>query len=119
MMQRGSMITADFLNEVTAALVRCIRGGPGVFVQHSGNNLIISSASSGGANGGGRRGRQGNPGADYVIRVVSQLPPVPTEGQDSVFWLLGDNQDQIWDAFAGQPEWTPRQKLTTRSGIPL
>ena len=70
------------------------------------------------------RAKGGNEGlaSGLRIEVVAALPAIPTSGGRFVFWTsdgTGTGDDQVWLAFKGQTAWTPQQKFTTKSGVPV
>lgn len=112
--RKGDIISHQTLNTLLEKMANLIRGGNGILVQRSGQNIVISQGSTQRSVGGGS--------ISSSIRAVGALPAIPTSGADSVFWdsTISPNtgDDQIWDAYAGQSAWYPRQFLTTKSGTP-
>lgn len=56
------------------------------------------------------------------VKEVAELPPIPAQGMRMVYWTSdgdGTGDDQIWVAYAGQSKYTPMQKYSSLSGVPL
>ncbi len=66
--------------------------------------------------------QRGGRGAGLSVQTVLVLPAIPATGAQFVYWTsagAGTGDDQIWVAYAGQSAWTPMQKFTTLSGVPV
>lgn len=56
------------------------------------------------------------------VITVEVLPVLPTTGFEEVFWTsvgAGTGDDQVWRAHAGDTKWTPTQRFTSHSGVPV
>jgi hypothetical protein len=113
---RGYRLSAEDLNKIVNALLERLNVGPGMRKFTVGNKLAIGLTRPRGVGPVGAVGAGGG-----RIRTVLALPAIPTVGSDAVFWTsagAGNGDDQIWDTYAGQTAWTPRQFLTASSGTP-
>jgi len=110
----GDILSHQTLNALLSKMMNMIRGSNGILVQRVGNSMVISQ--------GNQITSKRAASTTTTIPAVGALPAIPTSGSLSVFWdstippYTGDNQ--IWDAYAGQNVWYPRQFLTTKSGTP-
>ena len=94
-------------------MLQRIRGGAGIRVQNVAGNLLITLTRPDVAHRW-----DGNKN----IRTVEVLPAVPGGGSDKVFWTssgAGTGDDQFWEVHSTQSAWTPTQKRTVLSGVPV
>jgi len=56
------------------------------------------------------------------VKLVLALPPIPSIGKSEVRWTSaggGTGDDQNWIANAGDTKWTPTQRFSNKSGVPV
>ena len=143
--KRGDLVSADLTNAVRQALTKVLTGGNDIRVRDIGNKFIIdnvrknpipnnanigilsddtpedvgTSGSAGTSNEASRSDHVHE--NNFIVDTVDDLPSIPASGMREVFWTSsgsGTGDDQVWRAYAGQSEWTPTQKRTTKSGTP-
>lgn len=100
--QKGQPITARWLNQIKAMLLRSITGGSGILVQYHGDRIVISQADSIKAAGGG----------GSSIRVVDDVfPAIPNSP------TIIQTPKQKWECYVGYTRWYPMSKYTTATGV--
>ena len=113
-MREGKPVSAEQLRRIIDSLTRRISGdGKTIRVRtFAGGQIIIEAI-----------GRENTGGGSYAIRSVGTLPAIPTNGMDEVYWdstiTPNTGDDQVWRVYAGQTKWTPTQKFTSKSGVPV
>ena len=110
--QDGSRVQPRDLNDMPRRAMESMCSTSTTRVNRMGDNVTIKS--TGGDGDGVASGLR--------IAKVLVLPPIPTSGARLVFWTsegTGTGDDQIWVAYAGQTAYTPMQKNTTNSGVPV
>ena len=110
--RRGEPITAADMQKIVALILQTVKGGDGILVQRVGQSVIIKqkTGSSIGSGGG------------FSVATVLELPEIPDNVYRKVFWTsagAGNGDDQLWEVYAGQTAWTPCQKFTSLSGVPI
>lgn len=116
----GKPVSAEELKRAIDALTHRIVGDERTIQVRSfpGGQIII------GAVGGGHKS---GVMATTTVKRVGKLPPIPATGMLDVFWYSGSpgadadgtGDNQVWRAYAGQTRWTPTQKGTNLSGLPI
>jgi hypothetical protein len=110
--QDGSKVQPRDLNDMPRRATESIRSTHDTRVNRLGDNVTIKSAG----------GSDTSVASGLRIAKVLVLPSIPSSGARMVFWTsegTGTGDDQIWVAYAGQTAYTPMQRYTTKSGVPV
>jgi len=106
-------ITHVFLAKIKNLILHSLVGGNGIRVSRMGENVIIETDTA-------PRGLGSSGGAN--VSTVEALPAIPSSGMLEVYWTstgAGTGDNQVWRAYAGQTSYTPTQKLSNNSGVPV
>ena len=110
--KRGSKLTAEDVNNIPRHANENIRSNTNTQVSRFGNNVMLRT----------KGGSASSIASGLRIETVLTLPAIPTSGCRMVFWTStggGTGDNQVWMAYAGQTAYTPMQKYTTKSGVPV